>query len=166
MRRLGLLVRRLVVRVGLQWLRVWRLVRWWSGVVDRQTRQGQLLRRRLVWEAVARRRRNHRRARRRERWCLRMVVLHRQRLVLLHRLPRWRVRLVMLWLRSLVRLRVRLWCNQEVAVWTLWLQRRRRVVMLVVPKQLRLVLGRLLRRTLTRGILVTTRLVPWMVQVA
>ena len=152
MRRLGLVVRRLVVRVGLRWLRVWRLVQWWSGVGDRHRRLGQLLRRRLVWEVVARRRHNHRRARRLVPWCVRVVVLRRQRGVWLRRLPRWRVHLAMRWLRSLVRLRVRRWCSQGVAVAMLWLWRRRRVVMLVGRKQRRLVLGRLLRWTLTRGI--------------
>ena len=64
-----------------------------------------------------------------------------------------------IWLRSLARLRVRRWCMLGVAVATLWLRRRRRVVMLVGLRQRRLVLRRLLRRTRTRGIWVTTRVV-------
>ena len=117
-RRLGLLVRRLVVRVGLLWLRVWLLVRWWSEVVDLHRMLGRLLRRRLGLEAVASRRHNHRRARRLVLWCHRVVALRRQRRVRLRLLRRWQVHLATSWLRSQARLRVRRWCSLEAAVAT------------------------------------------------
>ena len=60
----------------------------------------------------------------------------------------------------LVRLRVLLWCSLVAAVAMRWLQRRMRVVMLVVPKQRRLVLRRLQRRDRMPGILANTR-VGW-----
>ena len=117
-RRLGLLVRRLVVRVVLLWLRVWRREQWWSGGVDRHRRLGRLLRRRLGREAVASRRHNHRRARRQVRWCRRVVAQRRRRRVRLHLLRRWQVHLATSWLRSLARLRVRRLCSLEAAVAT------------------------------------------------